>query len=66
MKATQYIVTFQDQSRKHFLNLESLAENLEEMDALNLAHYFESEDHSDYEAIWEGDHHAEPCLITAI
>ena len=67
----KYIVTFQDNTRKNFLSLESLCENLEESDALNVPLFFtESYPNGyrnplcEYEAIWEGEHWAEPCLIS--
>ena len=55
-KQTQYVVFFQDNSRKNFLDLSSLADNLEEMDALNCFEYFGNSDHylqGDFFGIWE-------------
>jgi hypothetical protein len=62
----KYVVTFQDKSRKNFLDLGSLADNLDELDALNVFTFFDcfsDDDFNQYEAIWQGDNHCEPCLI---
>ncbi len=60
---TQYVVFFQDNTRKNFLSLESLADNLESIDALNVVDFFSEPTANEYEAIWEGEYHCEPCLI---